>query len=144
MTDKTRKIIIEAITTTEFGEGPEWVELAYDEALVVLKKIKRLQALCIEHDLTCVRSYHPAEWGPADFVEDLRLAYGEISVTKDSWFLCDHPKHSDYDVESRGMTISDFENEVNNWGEGNLYLPQHMTELLKSSYEDSLVESTPE
>lgn len=52
MTIESRKIIIEAITTAEFGESPEWVEIAYDEALDVLGAIKKYQALCIEHNLT--------------------------------------------------------------------------------------------
>lgn len=42
------------------------------------------------------------------------------------------------------MSITELEEAVNGWDEGNLYFPTHLAESLQNAYEDSLLESASE
>jgi hypothetical protein len=48
----------------------------------------------------------PTRWGAEDLGKKLRLQLPALIVTKTDFHFQDHPKHQDYDIESRSMPIS--------------------------------------
>jgi len=96
-------LIVDAYAISEFGDGPAFAEITVDQAFV--DRVIRLRRVCKENDLESVSVWsYPDRWDNEDLKvrdESLRVYHGE------SWWFEGHPKHADYNVETRAIEIDD-------------------------------------
>lgn len=135
-----KKIYIEAYACDDDGDGPEWAEITDPSSL--LGRIVALQRVVHEHNLSEARVYlAPDVWGPAGVEEELRLRGEELVVTSDSFRFTCHPKHADYQCETRAQGITDFMGAFSAGETGVLYLgssPNELAERVQDEAEDGL------
>lgn len=99
------KVLLGAYATTGFGTGPAYAVLEVDTEFAAL--LQRLSGICRRMDLDHVSvTASPTRWGTEELEKSLRLQLPALIVTKTDFRFQDHPKHQDYDIESRAMPIS--------------------------------------
>ncbi len=100
---KPFKLVVEAYATSEFGEGPEFAVVTVTPEFI--DKLVRLRRVCKEHDLESLTiGMAPDMW---DQEGDLRIRNNSLRVWgADFWFEA-HPKHADYNVETKRISIGD-------------------------------------
>jgi len=105
------KVYLEAYACDDYGDGPTFAEL--DVTPEFCARLQRLAALGSEHQLTELRvSDSPDAWGPGDVAQDMHFTMPELVVAGDSFWFTDHPKHAKYSVETRGIGITGFCDDV--------------------------------
>jgi len=96
-------LVAEVHSTSDFGEAPSWAKIAVDQKF--LDQLNRLRRLCVENNLESVSVYAvPEHW---ENQEDLRLRGDSLRVAGTSFWFEVHPKHADYNVETRSIEIDD-------------------------------------
>lgn len=97
-------VLLGACATTDYGTGPAYAVLEVDNEFASL--LQRLSGICRRMDLDQVRvTASPSRWGAEDLEKNLRLQLPALIVSKKDFYFQDHPKHQDYDIESRPMPI---------------------------------------
>lgn len=83
--------------TDEHGSSPMYAKLVVKQAF--LETLARLEAVCSLHGLNEARvDDAPDSWGPN--TEELRLQLPELVVSSGSFWFRDHPKHTNYEIET--------------------------------------------
>lgn len=103
---KPLKLIVDAYAASEFGDGPSYAEIIVDQAFI--ERLVRLSRVCFDNDLESVTVANaPDKW---DNDDDLRLQGSSLQVWGDNFWFEAYPKHSDYKVETRGMSVTMLKN----------------------------------
>jgi hypothetical protein len=111
----SRSVYLEAYATGD-GEGPGHARLDVTPAFI--SSLQRLQALCLEQELTQVRiSGGPDEWGPGAILDGLRLESPELVVTPHCFWFRDVPRHYDFHVATASQDLDQFLSNVSGPGE---------------------------
>ena len=98
-------VLLGAYATTDYGTGPAYALLKVDTEFASL--VQRLSGICRRMDLDQVSvTGSPTRWDAEDLEQSLRLQLPALIVTKTDFYFQDHPKHQDYDIETRAMPIS--------------------------------------
>lgn len=114
-------VYIEAYACGENGDGPQYAKLEITSEFI--ERLKKLQALCVEHGLSELRVYRaPEAWGPGDVEEELQLSCAELVVTNSSFWFTDYPKYGDYSIETRSQEIEEFVQAVSTDGDAAVFL----------------------
>ena len=96
-------MIVEAYAVDESGEGPAWAEVTVDPVFV--ERLSRLNRICEENSLESVTvSACPDKWDQDD---ELAIRGDSLRVWGNAFWFEAHPKHADYRVETRGISICD-------------------------------------
>lgn len=97
---------IEAYANDDFAVGPSFVVIK--KPVELCEQIKKLMALCIEHNLSEVRAYqNPDAWRPG-----VNGSNDELVVSRDSFWYTTTPHGAAYTVETRPQDIASFVNTV--------------------------------
>lgn len=97
------RLVVEAYATDEFGEGPSWAEMTVTPEF--LQTLERLRRVCQDENLESVTiPQSPDRW---DLEDDLRIRGDSLRVWRDDFWFEAHPKHRDYSVETRSVSIGD-------------------------------------
>lgn len=87
--------------------APDYCKVSLTQEFV--DRMLKLQALCVEQDLSELREWRRVEWGGKDTDlgedESWRMEMEELAVGKNSMWLSAEPKHGNYRVESRAIEI---------------------------------------
>lgn len=119
---------IEAYSTDDFGDGPEFAVLTDPTALC--EQLQRLAALCQDNNMSEVRVYDgPDSWGPGNVAEDLRLQNPQLVVDGGAFWFIANPKNASYSVETRPVDIDHFIESVQSDRSGPLYFGDNVDEL---------------
>lgn len=99
------ELVVAAHATNEFANGPEFAVLAVDTAFI--RKIMRLRRVIFGNGLDDVGVTHYPDWWHKE--ESLIIRGDTLRVTSGGSFWVEgHPKHRDWDVETRAIDIDDF------------------------------------
>lgn len=86
-------LYVEAHTTDEYDQGPDWAKITLDQPL--LERIKTLQKLCEDNNLESVQVDSSVDmWGPGTIEEDLRVRGTSMVVDSESFWFKGFPKYS--------------------------------------------------
>ena len=100
----TRRLVIEAYCTNEFGEGPGFAVVTIDRAFVDL--VKKHQAIVVANDGLYFSSSCGIVW---ENKPDYRIRSESLSVGSSEFFFTGQPKHVDYEVVTRPVEIEELE-----------------------------------
>jgi len=125
-----KPVFIEAYACSDYGDAPRFAKLFATKTFC--EQLAKLQALCVEHDLSELCVYEsPDAWGPGNIEDELRLTCAELVVTKSAFWFKDHPKHSDYTIETRAQDIDVFIEAVSSEGGTPLFFGSNVEELME-------------
>lgn len=96
-------LVAEAYTTCEHGDSPAFAVINVTPAF--LAKLMEYREMCKVHGVQSVTTGDcPESW---DNDDDLRIRYDSLQVFGDDFWFSGNPKHADYGVETRGISITD-------------------------------------
>lgn len=130
-----RTVFIEAYACDSYGDGPKFAKLEVTPGFC--DRLASLQQLCVDRNLSELRVYEgPDVWGPGNIEDELRLSDAELVVTKTSFWFTDHPKHTDYSIETRAQGIQAFIESASAKSDEPLFLGEDIEALKERVDED--------
>lgn len=101
------RVFVGTTTTSEYGDYPLFA--SFDVTPNFFRAIRHMQQLVKNNNLASVREDWNINWASND---EFRMQDNEIIVFDDSFCFNAYPKHADYEVETRLVSIDDLENLV--------------------------------
>jgi hypothetical protein len=93
---------VEARTTNEFGEGPDYAEIRVTPEFI--ERLLRFSRLCKEHGSILITTSDIVDrWNRED---EFRIGWGSMQVRKDTFWFEAYPKHASYSVETAVINIA--------------------------------------
>jgi hypothetical protein len=100
---KNFKLVAEAFALDEYGDGPAFAEIDVDQEF--LDRLLALSRVCADNGLESLTvTSSPRRW---DGEDELCIVGDSLRVWGDEFWFEAHPKHMDYNVETRGIAISE-------------------------------------
>lgn len=131
-TNKT--LVMSAHCTDDYQAGPSLATVHSPDQLLL--RVKELQKLAADNDLSELRVYSGCDWGPYGYEEEARLTCGELVVTPVGFWFLDNPKNASYTVESTVIYTEDLEKALAS-DDDTIYLGNEIEDL-KESHQDYL------
>jgi hypothetical protein len=110
-----KTLVISANDTSDFGTGPQFASVQSPDQL--LSRLRYLQQVVNNHELSELRVYHSADWGGIDVEGGLKLTCGELVVDKTSFRFVDTPSDSNIIIETKPVDIDALEKALDGGGE---------------------------
>lgn len=98
------RVFVNTCTTSEGGDYPKFA--SFDVAPDFIAAVRRMQQLVKDNNLSSVRECWNINWFNNN---EFRMQNEEIIVFDDSFVFSAHPKHADYEVETRFVSIDQLE-----------------------------------
>lgn len=96
-------LVADTYATDENGDSPSFAVINVDAFFA--SKLISLSAMCKEHRVaSVVTDDTPEKW---DNEDDLRIQNNSLTVTEDEFWFSGYPKHANYSVETRSMSIAE-------------------------------------
>lgn len=142
----------EALACSEWGDGPQWANLYVTQAFV--DALHEWQTKCLDMGATLTFKAAPDAW---DSEDEYRLLDDEININGNQFWFSAHPKHANYNVETRILAIKDFFDAIDNpwhqlshlaWADNLLFMDgssaKNFAQLLLDSGEITISEASIE
>ncbi|WP_371436328.1 hypothetical protein [Polaromonas sp.] len=136
----TKVLVIEASSTSDFGDSPDMGILQCTPAF--LRTLTKMAARAHDMGVDCIQvspyttGTNVPVWGPAVRVQDMHLGPETLHITKTEFWFTAYPKHDSHEINTTAINIADLVKDVVTSGDKGVLFYGGYPEALEAQWRD--------